>query len=196
MNPSRKTFLKGCATGAVLVVLFTVVGGVGSIFLFKEAFIRYKQKDLKPPPIPFGEKADYGWSLIDAEGKIVEFSSFQGKPIFLHFWHPDCTICASEIETINGLWERVQPLGMAFLCVTWAEKEDVDKAVELRGIRFPVYRMNSGGRPAVFQAPGTPTTYIIASNGDIVFKYLGGAKWDAEVVFNYLLSLTHSAPGA
>jgi len=193
MNPSRKTFLKGCATGAVLVVLLTVVGGLGSIFLFKEAFIRYKEKDLKPPPIPYGEKADYGWSVIGQDGKTVEMPTFQGKPMFLQFWHPECAICVSELETVNRLYDRVQPLDVAFLCVTWSDKENLDKAVAARGVRFPVYRLN-GARPPVFQSEYTPSTYIVAANGDVVFKYLGGAQWDAEVVFNYLLSLTQPAP--
>ncbi len=194
MNPSRKTFLKGCITGAVLTTVVPAVVGLLLLLAFKETFIRYKQKELTAPPIPFGEKADYGWSLLDKDGNKVPFSLFEGKPIFLHFWHPDCTICASEIEAVNALWEKVKTLDVAFLCVTWTEQAELNGAIAARGIRYPTYLLN-GGRPAVFQNPGTPNTYIVAANGDIVFKYLGGAKWDADVVFNYLLSLTRPASG-
>ncbi len=195
MTPARKTFLKGCLCGGLLTILLAGGGFVAGVFLFREAFVTYQRTQLKPPPVPFGMKADFGWTLLDQDEKRVPADTFQGRPLFLHFWHPECTVCAAETEALNVLWARLERAGVAMACVTWCGAQELREAVERREILYPVYRLE-GARPEVFQSKDTPSTFVVAPNGDVVFKHMGGARWDTEAVANFLLQWSGPVPAA
>ena len=185
MSKTKRPFLWGCLTGGVLTVVLLAGGTLASSYLLKSAVVAFKAKKLSPPPITLDEQADYDWSLTDAEGAPYPMQSAAGKTVVLHFWHPDCVSCLAEIETLNQLWERMEPEGMVFLGVGLSTPEKVADAAKQWNIQFPVYPFQ-GARPKIFQATAIPATYILSPDGRVVFKHMGGARWDEAMVMDYL----------
>src|SRR4051812_10526837 len=47
--------------------------------------------------------ADYSWTLLDLEGRPVEFSRYRGKTVFLNIWATWCPPCVAELPAIARL---------------------------------------------------------------------------------------------
>ncbi len=185
LGTDRRPFLLGCLAGIGCTLLFASVAAVAASFLFKEQLVNRAEKRLKAPPITSGLKADYGWQLTDLNGTPHPFSEWRGQTLFLHFWHPSCLTCLAEIPALNRLHEATQNAGIALVSVTWADAEKTRRCVEHEEAAFPVYLLD-GPRPAVFRTISTPASYIIDANGNIVFKHIGGARWDDPSTIEFL----------
>jgi thiol-disulfide isomerase/thioredoxin len=195
-KPSR-SFIFGCLTG-VLVVVLAFGGLVGGALLFKRPLMvmiaKRSAKDLKAPPLTAGLKAVYDWEVSSPEGTVLKMTDTAGKVVFLNFWNPDCPHCLSEIPAMNQLYQSISSEGVVFAAVAFDDNNPLDPdkvtgVVKDMGVLFPVYLLK-GKRPAVYATPSAPAVFIIAANGDVVFKHVGAAKWDdpAAVSFIQLLA--------
>lgn len=197
LKPSRP-FVFGCLSGAVITFVLVVGGTLAGTYLLKDWVVLHLSKELKVPPITLGLKADYDWGVTAPDGQAFSMAETRGKVVFLSFWQTDCPHCLSEIPALNQLYQMVQGEGIAVLGVAFNDKDgpsaqDVAQARDREGIQFPVYALK-GKRPEVYQSPSSPTAFIIASNGDIMFKHTGAAKWDDERVISFLRMLAQKAP--
>ncbi len=143
-------------------------------------------------------KADYDWQVTGSDGQALNMAETKNKVVFLSFWQPDCPHCLAEIPALNQLFQMVQADGIVFAGVAFDDKEgpSIENLATVReheGIQFPIYSLK-GKRPEVYQTPSTPAAFVIAPNGDIVFKHIGAAKWDDERVISFLRVLAQKPP--
>ena len=188
MPTPRKSFAMGCLAGIFLGVVLSVAGAYGLAFAFKDRIAAFASKQLLPPPITLNQTADYNWTVQSMTGQEFDLRTLQGKPVFLHLWSADCIPCRSEIESINNLYAQFADKGVAFACIARAGIEEVPDVIAQYGMRAPVYTFE-GARPAPFNDDSVPATYIVASDGRVVFKHLGAAKWDDVGVAGLLTQL-------
>lgn len=193
----NRQFFLGCAVGFVLAIVLLLGGFFGSMVLFKGLYIQSMAGRLRAPPIISGLEADYAWRVKSLDGRVMDMADTKGKVVFLTFWHPSCPACLAEIPSINRLYETLRAEAeqdsVLFVCVSTGTLDGLQQTVEEEDIQFPTYVLE-GERPGVFDAKQGPVTFIIASNGDIVFKHVGGARWDDEAVVSFLKLLSRSAP--
>jgi len=188
------SFVVGCLCGLLLGVGGLTGAFIGGALLFKERLVNFKERTLMPPPLTSGLKAVYDWSVTGLDGQTLAMTETQNKAVFLHFWHSECVICQAETAAINRLYETLREAGVVFVCISTDSVDHLADTVAISGIRFPVYSL-SGERPSVYQTPSIPSTFFIAPNGDIVFKHVGGAKWDDPATIEYLRSLAGTTRG-
>jgi thiol-disulfide isomerase/thioredoxin len=196
-KPSR-SFVFGCLSGVVLTLAISLGGTLGGMLLFKKPLMnilaKRLAKELKVPPITAGLKAVYDWEVTAPDGKVLKMADTAGKVVFLNFWQPDCPHCLSEIPALNQLYQSLSSDEVVFAAVAFDDKnplapEKVTEVVKDMDVLFPVYLLK-GKRPEVYTTPSSPAVFIIAANGDVVFKHVGAAKWDdpAAVSFIQLLA--------
>ena len=185
----RKTFLFGFVAGFVAALLLLVAGLLGAAFFLRDTLVERRAERLEAPPLAPGMKAEYGWSVVDASGKKIPLSDFEGTPIFLHFWSPSCLSCEAEVASLNKLYEDTKDSGVAFIAISADTKADeLDAAARRLGIKYPVYTVDAPV-PSVFQFTAGPATFIIDHTGLLVFKHVGASKWDGAAVVGFLRAL-------
>jgi thiol-disulfide isomerase/thioredoxin len=150
--------------------------------------------DLSKPQVG-AAAVDYNWSLTDLNGRIVPFSEFKGKTVFLNVWATWCGPCVAEMPSIDALTAEKSLNDVVFLGVSVDEEADAVKQFVAR--HSPKFRvlLPVGDLPEQFVTEGIPATFIISPSGEIVASHVGSASWDSPEVVALLARLsTASAP--
>jgi thiol-disulfide isomerase/thioredoxin len=144
-------------------------------------------------PADSADRGDYGradaaWNLTTLDGETVAFEQFRGKVVFVNVWATWCGPCVDEMPDIQSLYESMRGTNVAFVLVSEEEIATVRGFVDEQQLNAPVY-VSAGSLPDVFESRGIPATFIVAADGQIVFKKTGAARWDSDVCRNYLRGL-------
>ncbi len=193
-TPSR-SFVFGCFTGIILAIVIAVCGTLGIVYGFKNHWIKMTAEKLKAPPITTGLKADFNWNVIAPDGAPYDLEQLKGKTVLLNFWNPECVHCLAEIGALNRLYAQTEGQDIRVLGIVTEDEERLAATIQKEGICFPVFSYK-GTLPEVFQTTSRPATFIIAPDGTIVFKHLGGARWDDPSVLALLNLAGQQYPAA
>jgi len=170
-----------------------ILGGIVLLWAILMIVLVPRQKLEKPEvrkPDIRSTGAVYDWSLTDRNGRIVPFSTFKGKTVFLNIWATWCPPCVQEIPSIDKLAAMESLKDVVFLGVTVDEEEDdIRKFVASQKPRFRVVRPLDA-IPEVFQTDGIPATFIIGPTGEIEMSHVGSAAWDAPEIVALLEHLS------
>ncbi len=121
---------------------------------------------------------DYNFKLVDAEGRTVNFKSFEGKVVFLNFWATWCPPCIAEMPDINNLYKQLDEDEIAFVMIS--SDNDFEKAksfVAEKNFDFPIYQLRSP-LPEALMTNSIPTTFVLSKIGKIEAKKKGFASYD------------------
>jgi thiol-disulfide isomerase/thioredoxin len=132
--------------------------------------------------------AGYDWSVRSLDGRVIPFSSFKGKTIFLNFWATWCGPCQAEMPAIERMYQKVKGKGIEVVAASWEDPLTVANWVQRSHFSFPVYTFERPA-PASYASEGIPVTFIISPAGKVVRKHLDPDNWDSDANINFLLSL-------
>lgn len=116
-----------------------------------------------------GEIQAPDFKLPDASGKIHTMADYRGKPLILHFWATWCHFCERVQPALDQFYQTHKNQGLQVVGISYNETLQANPAAELkkRGIHFPT--LLNGKLAAInYEVRGTPTTYFIDKNGNIV----------------------------
>jgi thiol-disulfide isomerase/thioredoxin len=153
-----------------------------------------KLGDLAPPSLansPVPRPADFGWTLLDLDGKPVDFARFKGRTILLNLWATWCEPCLKEMPSIANLAasEDLKGRNIAFVCVSTDESaEALRQFMKDKDWKMTVLRAKS--LPPSFETEGIPATFLIAPDGGIAATEIGAAQWDDPSVIAFLQKLS------
>jgi peroxiredoxin len=180
----RSRFLWGIVCGAVLTVAVEVLAVWLLLYLNKGT----ATADLRQPPLPMAQQADYDWEIETLAGEAVPFSEFRGRPVFLTIFRPSCHVCELELPHLQSLYEQTADLGVAHIAISIQQSDKILSLIADYGLTFPVY-VTTSDRPDVFKTGTVPSTFIITPEGKIAFVYKGPAQWDDASVVSFLKEL-------
>jgi len=137
-----------------------------------------------------GPDAGYDWSLRTLDGRVVPFSNFKGKTVFLNFWATWCGPCREEMPAIERMYQKVKGTDVEVVAASWENPQVVSGFLRNYNFTFPVYTFERAA-PASYKSDGIPVTFVISPDGKIVLNHLDPGAWDQDAFVSRLLSLAH-----
>jgi peroxiredoxin len=137
------------------------------------------------------------FELMDTDGRLHRLSDYRGKTVILNFWTTWCPPCREEIPSMNRAWRQLGQEDVVILAVNMGEDEDTifvftaDYPAE-----FPLLLDRDGAVIAQWPVKGLPTTYVIAPDGSIAYRPIGGRNWDDSDIMDTLRALQKQRQGA
>lgn len=128
-------------------------------------------------------------ALVDADGKAVPLSTYQGRVVLLNFWATWCAPCLREMPALDRLQAALG--GKDFKVVT----ASVDRGgasvagpwLKGKGLKnLPVILDPKNKLFRALGGVGMPTTWLLDRKGRIIGKLEGAAEWDSPEAKEFL----------
>ena len=138
-----------------------------------------------------GEVMAPDFELIDTEGQTHRLSDYRGKAVIINFWTTWCPPCREEIPSMNRAWNSLKQDDVIMLGINMGEDEDTififtaDYPADL-----PLLLDRDGEVIAEWPVKGLPTTYVVAPDGRIAYRAIGGREWDAPELVDAIRTLS------
>lgn len=165
-----------CFTMLVIAMIFPTSRRVVSSTIIRYSLFQPRQAD----EVTFVSEKQLDWEVEDLKGNRINLKQFMGKPLFLNFWATWCPPCIAEMPSIQRLYDEYGDR-VVFILASNDEKSALVEFMNRKGYTVPVY-MIKGQVPEVFYSRSIPATFLVSSQGKIVIKKKGAAKWDGSKV--------------
>lgn len=109
----------------------------------------------------------------DVQGYQVRLSAFQGRPVMLSFWSPECFACREELPTLQAIATRQNSDVVLLTVVGHMAADTVKKFMQDENLTFPVIVDEAGAIPNLYKVTGVPFTYFIQPDGTIKKNMIG-----------------------
>ena len=97
----------------------------------------------------------------------IDWQSYQGKPLLIHFWASWCKICRLEEDSIQAIAKDYQVLSIA----SWSD--DTVSYMQQRGLHYPTLNDIEGKWAERYGIKAVPSSIIIDKDGYISFIETG-----------------------
>lgn len=136
------------------------------------------------------KKPAINFKLIDMDGKLHQLSDYKGQPVIVNFWATWCPPCREELPSMNRAWKKIKSEGIAMIAINVGEDEDT--IFTFTGdypIDFTILLDETGEVINQWPIKALPTTFVIDTNGRMVYRAIGGREWDSEELLNVVRAL-------
>jgi thiol-disulfide isomerase/thioredoxin len=152
---------------------------------------------MQAPPPPFLDKqtlsiygeAEPTWTVHTLDGTPTTLGAYRGKVVFVNFWATWCGPCVAEMPSIQRLQEKMKDAPVQFLLVSDESPATIEKFLKQKQWALQPFH-GDGKPPSLFRTDGIPATFIVNPRGAVVYRHVGMAQWDADVVVRFLNGLS------
>ena len=111
------------------------------------------------------------WQLKNQAGDTISSRQFEGQGVILHFWATWCPYCKKLQPKLVKLEKKYQHQGVKIVAISFNEDDGALPQDELasRGYSFPT-AINGDQVAIKYGVKGTPTTFFINKNNQVIFK--------------------------
>lgn len=165
---------------------------LGAAFLvgFKVFCPTCQAVEKSPPSSQIASPAPH-FVLKDLNGREVKLADFQGKNLLLVFWATWCGYCAKEKpDLVRFTSENKEKIEV--VAVVDEPREMILAYIEKEGINFQILLDEGRKTFNQYQALGTPTHFLINSQGEIVGRRPGYASYNDLLILRNNLILTQN----
>lgn len=110
------------------------------------------------------------------EGHTLTLEELRGRPVLVNFWATTCPGCIEEMPHLVDLYEKLNPQGLELIGVAmhYDPPNQVLAMTERRQLPYPIALDTDASIARAFgDVELTPTTFLVAPDGRIVFHKLG-----------------------
>ncbi len=148
-------------TKDILIAVF-VLALLGTL-----AYVWFSGSGVKKAP-------DVEFTLLD--GKRLRLKELRGKPVLITFWATTCPACRREVPHLIELYEQFRPQGFEIVAVTM-HYDPPAQVLEFKKQKQLPYLialdLKKEAAKAFDNVNLTPTSFVIAKDGRIVFHKVG-----------------------
>ncbi|MDX6549971.1 MAG: hypothetical protein QOJ31_655 [Gaiellales bacterium] len=160
----------------MLTVALLTAGFV--VILAVVAFGRSHTGALKPPaiglPPPGSRTPAVAFDATTTAGRKISLAGFHGKPLVINFFAAWCEPCKREAPEFTRLDQRYRGrVALLSIAVRTSHRSNLDTFVHDNGITWPVIWDQGGGLTDSYGILGQPITYVIDSQGRVVYRIIG-----------------------
>ncbi len=129
-------------------------------------------------------------NLKTVSGDSFKREDFTGKVTLVNFWASWCGPCVEEIPALNRLRAYMKDRPFELISINYAEKpEQIREFLDMVKVDFPVLLDEDGSYSAKWNVLVYPATFVIATDGNIVYGVNGAIEWDDEEITGKLEAL-------
>jgi len=129
-------------------------------------------------------------NLKTASGENFTREEFTGKVTLVNFWASWCGPCVEEIPALNRLREHMKDRPFELISINYAEKPaQIREFLNMVKVDFPVLLDEDGSYSAKWNVLVYPATFVIDTDGNIVYGVNGAIEWDSEEITGKLEAL-------
>lgn len=140
-------------------------------------------------PLPGGIVAP-DFELLDTDGRTHRLSDYRGRTVIINFWTTWCPPCREEIPSMNRAWARLRDENVVMLAINMGEDEDTIFVFTADyPATFPLLLDRDGKVIEDWPVKGLPTTYVVAPDGTLAYRAIGGRQWDEPVFLEQIRAL-------
>ncbi len=143
--------------------IFKEIGSTVIIFLLVSIVLNYIRK-------PEIKENIYDYKLVDTHGRTINFSSYKGEPLLVHFWATWCPTCKLEAPNIDKLSKDYNVITIA---VNSGGNEEINEFMQKHQLSYRVISDISGNLANKFNISAYPTTLIYTKSGRLKFAEVG-----------------------
>jgi len=125
--------------------------------------------------------------LTDLNGNSVSLDSFQDKKMFINFFATWCGPCVKEIPLLLSAQQILAKENFKFVLISDEPVEQLKHFQEQTGTGFLI--LHSEKKLQEYKIYTIPTSYVLNSNQEIVFKKTGEEDWASDAVIQKLKKL-------
>jgi cytochrome c biogenesis protein CcmG/thiol:disulfide interchange protein DsbE len=160
----------------MLSVALLTAGSV--VILAVVVFGRSHAGALKPPaiqlPSPGQRTPAVAFDATTTTGRRVSLAGFHGKPLVINFFAAWCEPCKREAPELSRLEGRYgDRISLVSVAVRTSHRSALDAFVRDHDMTWPVIGDRGGSLTDSYPIIGQPITYVIDSQGRIVFRIIG-----------------------
>jgi peroxiredoxin len=130
---------------------------------------------------PAGLKFSPDISVTSIDGNELKLSDYRGQPLLVTFWATSCPGCIKEMPHLIELYEELSPQGLEIIGITmdYDPPNHVLAMRKARQIPYPIaLDIHADAARAFGNVRLTPTSFLIAPDGRIVFQKTGKMNMD------------------
>lgn len=119
--------------------------------------------------------ADPDFALPDLDGEPQRLSDYRGKWVVVNYWATWCPPCLEEIPELVEFHDRHKERDAVVLGINMEQipLETLRRFVDEHFVSYPVL-VGSPSMDTIGPVRGLPTTYLVAPDGRVVARQVGG----------------------
>ncbi len=158
---------------------------VAAGFAAPSSFAVKNQLHKLPEPVAVSE-----FELQDLDDHTYKLSDYLGKPLIVNFWASWCPPCRAEMPSMNRAWHKIKDEGISLLAINTGEDYDaVFGFFAEMEVDFPLLIDSKNSTYNNWSVRGLPTTFVLNSSGEIVYRAVGEREWDDEELLAQIRAL-------
>jgi len=132
-------------------------------------------------------------TVTTLQGDTLNLTDLRGQPVLVTFWASTCAGCIREMPHLIALYNELAPKGLEVIGIAMAY-DPPNRVIELsreKQIPYPLaLDINSAAARAFGNVSVTPSTFLIAPDGQVVLQQTGTP--DMEKIRGLILSMLTS----
>lgn len=133
-----------------------------------------------------------GFNLPIYEGSLkVTLDDYRGRPVIVNFWATWCPPCREELPSMNRAYEKLRNEGVEMVAINVGEDEaQIFPFLADYPVEFPILLDQGGTIIDQWPVKGLPTTFVVDTQGNLVYRAIGARAWDDTEIIDRILKLT------
>ena len=135
--------------------------------------------------------------LPNLDEEMTDLADYRGNVVVVNFWATWCPPCRREMPSLERLNIEMQDEGVTVLAVNIGE--DADTVFSFLGTvepppTFPLLFDKDAASLGDWGVKGLPTTFVVASDGSMAYRAVGGREFDHPQIIKQLHELRSATP--